>query len=43
VEVLAHADQFLRQRSAFEEAECGAGVKLDEHQWLVVSGQKKFY
>jgi hypothetical protein len=30
--MLAHADQFLGQRSAFEETECGAGVKFDEHQ-----------
>jgi hypothetical protein len=28
VEVLAHADQLLGQRSALEEAKCGAGVKL---------------
>jgi len=30
MEVLAHSDQLLGQRSAFEEAECGAGVKLDK-------------
>ena len=30
VEVLAHADQFLGQRSTFEEAECGTGVKFDK-------------
>ena len=32
LEVLAHADQFLGQRSAFEETECGAGVKFDVHE-----------
>ena len=32
LEVLAHADQFLGQRSAFEKAECGASVKFDVHQ-----------
>ena len=30
VEMRAHGDEFLRQGSAFEEAECGAGVKFDE-------------
>jgi hypothetical protein len=39
VEVLAHADQFLGQGSAFEEAECRAGVEFNEHQLPVVSSQ----
>ena len=34
LEVLAHAYQFLGQGSAFEEAECGTGVKFDVHQVL---------
>ena len=38
LEVLAHADQFLGQGSAFEEAESGTGVKFDvQVQFLVLS------
>src|SRR5947209_12804093 len=37
--VLAHSDQFLGKRGAFEEAECGTGVKLDIHQWSVLRCQ----
>ena len=39
VMVLAHSDEFLGQGRAFEEAESGAGVKLDVHQ-LPVPGRQ---
>jgi hypothetical protein len=38
LEMLAHADQFLGQGSAFEKAECRTGVKFDiQIQFSVLS------
>src|SRR6266478_166567 len=31
-QVRAHRDQFLRNRSPFEEAECGTGMEFDVHE-----------
>ena len=40
LEVLAHADQFLGQGSAFEKAESGTGVKFDiQIQFSVLGSQ----
>ena len=38
-EVRAHRDQFLRNRSPFEEAERGAGMEFGVHQFPVLGSQ----